>query len=218
MTTAQVVHEVGLSILNRRFAPRLLGSSQFGAINVTFSDRYSTGTFTRSKADVLARFDGCQDLGNNATDDCTTDVTGFYPAPDSFPNGVENGGNDGVKKSGTPEMSREELGKLDGAPELKVTEVKNMKITMRPSTGCAGRPASPAAMDSTGTKGLSWPEAPDDCPPWYLATRHPGDNWAVEYGDHLKTVKTDDMTLCEVRNEERSDELVLSDRMKVAEC
>ncbi|GMH80175.1 hypothetical protein TrST_g12171 [Triparma strigata] len=171
--------------------------NKFGAINVTFSDRYSTGTFTRSEADVLARFDGCQDLGNNAMDDCTTDVTGFYPAPDSFPNGVENGGNDGVKKSGTPEMSREELGKLDGAPELKVTEVKNMKITMRPSTGCAGRPASPAAMDSTGTKGLSWPEAPDDCPPWYLATSHPGDNWAVEYGDHLKTVKTDDMTLCE---------------------
>ena len=97
--------------------------SRFGAINVTFSDRYSTGSYTRSREDVLNTFDGCQDIGKNQMDDCTRDLTGFNDAPDSFPNGGDKGGNDGVKKSGSPDMSREDLGKLDGAPELRVTEV-----------------------------------------------------------------------------------------------
>ena len=105
--------------------------SKFGAINVTFSNRYTTGSFTRTKEDVLTTFDGCGEIGNNDMDDCTSYLTGFNTAPVSFPNGEALGGNDGVKKLGTQEMSQEELGKLDGALELKVMEVKNMKITMR---------------------------------------------------------------------------------------
>ncbi|GMH75736.1 hypothetical protein TL16_g06856 [Triparma laevis f. inornata] len=175
--------------------------SKFGAINVTFSNRCSTGIYTRSREDVLNTFDGCQDVGNNGMDDCTRDLTGWNAAPDSFPDGEAAGGNDGVQKSGTKDMSREELGKLDGAPELKVTEVKSMKITMRKSTGCSNRPDTPAGVDGTGTGGLSWPGHPADCPPWYLSTSggHEGSDidWAVNYGDHLKTVKRDSMTVCE---------------------
>lgn len=37
-------------------------------------------------------------------------------------------------------MSREELGKLDGAPELKVTEVKSMKVRSRGATSPPQQP------------------------------------------------------------------------------
>jgi hypothetical protein len=103
-----------------------------------------------------------------------------------------------VRKAGDASMSREELGKLAGAPELKVTEVKHMKITMRPSQGCE-RPDTPAAEDHTGTAGLSWP-SPDaaDCPWWMLASSaHDGDlKWSVDNADHLGQTTVSDMTLC----------------------
>mmetsp|Transcript_23985 Transcript_23985/g.49872 ORF Transcript_23985/g.49872 Transcript_23985/m.49872 type:complete len:566 (-) Transcript_23985:45-1742(-) len=159
-----------------------------GAINITFTDRYSTGAYHRSKADLLAEFGGCQSSSGNIMDACTRDLTGFESGVDSF------SGNSAVSKVGDSGMSRSELGNLAGAPPLDVTEVKHMKITMRPSLGCVNRPAAPSALDPQGSNTNAWVGATSDCPSWWLQTGHsePGEpiRWAV-------TEPMEDYTLCE---------------------
>ena len=51
---------------------------------------------------------------------------------------------------------------------------------MREHSGCSGRPASPAAADPSGTLRTTWPDAPADCPAWYLASDHTGSNWNTD--------------------------------------
>ena len=77
----------------------------------------------------------------------------------------------------SPASTAEELAVAAGAPKLEVTEVRPVRVYMRPHGGCSGRPASPAANDPTGTLGTTWPDAPADCPAWYLASDHTGSNW-----------------------------------------
>ena len=178
---------------------RITGSKK-GDIDVIFSDRYSTGTYTRSRSDLLDEFGGCQEEEGNTMDLCTRDLTGFKECSSGYcTDSLPSEANKAVRKAGDSSMPREELGKLAGAPDLKVTEVKHMKITMRPSNGCE-RPDIPVAEDSTGTRGLSWP-SPDasDCPWWMLATGHSEGgsvDWAVGNADHLGKTQVSDMTLC----------------------
>ena len=77
----------------------------------------------------------------------------------------------------SPASTAEELAVAAGAPKLEVTEVRPVRVYMRPHGGCSGRPASPAANDPTGTLGTTWVNAPKDCPAWYLASDHTGSNW-----------------------------------------
>jgi hypothetical protein len=70
----------------------------------------------------------------------------------------------------SPASTAEELAVAAGAPKLEVTEVRPVRVYMRPHGGCSGRPASPAANDPTGTLGTTWVNAPKDCPAWYLAS------------------------------------------------
>ena len=77
----------------------------------------------------------------------------------------------------SPASTAEELAVAAGAPKLEVTEVRPVRVYMRPHGGCSGRPTSPAANDPTGTLGTTWPDAPADCPAWYLASDHTGSNW-----------------------------------------
>ena len=93
-----------------------LRSPQHGPVDLSFSDTYSTGSFTRSKADLLAEFGGCQDSSGNVMDACTRDVTGFSSGTDSLPADA----NEAVKKIGNVGMSWSELGSLAGAPEVRV--------------------------------------------------------------------------------------------------
>jgi hypothetical protein len=64
----------------------------------------------------------------------------------------------------SPASTAEELAVAAGAPKLEVTEVRPVRVYMRPHGGCSGRPASPAANDPTGTLGTTWVNAPKDCP------------------------------------------------------
>jgi hypothetical protein len=77
----------------------------------------------------------------------------------------------------SPASTAEELAVAAGAPKLEVTEVRPVRVYMRPHGGCSGRPASPAANDPTGTLGTTWVNAPKDCPAWYLASDQTGSNW-----------------------------------------
>ena len=77
----------------------------------------------------------------------------------------------------SPASTAEELAVAAGAPKLEVTEVRPVRVYMRPHGGCSGRPTSPAANDPTGTLGTTWVNAPKDCPAWYLASDHTGSNW-----------------------------------------
>ena len=77
----------------------------------------------------------------------------------------------------SPASTAEELAGAAGAPKLEVTEVRPVRVYMRPHGGCSGRPASPAANDPTGTLGTTWVNAPKDCPAWYLASDQTGSNW-----------------------------------------
>jgi len=177
-----------------------VGTSSPDPIKISFSDRYSTGSYIRSKADVLDTFGGCSGEDGNTMDLCTRDLTGFKTCADGYcTDSLPGDANEAVRKAGDASMTREALGKLAGAPELKVSEVKQMKITMRPSLGCTDRPGSPAGEDNTGTAGTSWPSASADCPWWMKATRH-GGVWAVEGGDHLGQIGVFDMTDCKSGN------------------
>ena len=80
----------------------------------------------------------------------------------------------------SPASSAEELATAAGAPKLEVSEVRPVKVYMREHSGCSGRPASPAAADPSGTLGFTWPDAPADCPAWYLASDHTGSNWNTD--------------------------------------
>eukprot|EP00949_MAST-11_sp_MAST-11-sp1_P000180 g180.t1 len=133
-----------------------------GDIVVSFSPTYSTGRFTRDFQGIVDEFGGYPcDMNTGGMDSCLRDLTGWEEAPDSFPIGA----NIGVKKLGkgglaqmpsfdcgmddcsttaydgateTPKTSTKDLKSLAGAPALTVTEVRNMKITMRPSGICDG--------------------------------------------------------------------------------
>ena len=80
----------------------------------------------------------------------------------------------------SPASSAEELATAAGAPKLEVSEVRPVKVYMREHSGCSGRPASPAAADPSGTLRTTWPDAPADCPAWYLASDHTGSNWNTD--------------------------------------
>ena len=80
----------------------------------------------------------------------------------------------------SPKSTKEELAGMAGAPKLEVTEVHRVKIYLRKS-GCIGRPTSPAATDASGTAGTTWPNAPADCPAWYLASND-GTSWRSQSG------------------------------------
>ena len=82
----------------------------------------------------------------------------------------------------SPASSAEELAVAAGAPKLEVSEVRPVKVYMREHSGCSGRPASPAAADPSGTLRTTWPDAPADCPAWYLASDHTGSNWIADGG------------------------------------
>ena len=82
----------------------------------------------------------------------------------------------------SPASTAEELAVAAGAPKLEVTEVRPVRVYMRPHGGCSGRPASPAANDPTGTLGTTWVNAPKDCPAWYLASDSTGSNWNSQGG------------------------------------
>jgi hypothetical protein len=61
---------------------------------------------------------------------------------------------------------------------LEVTGVKNAKVTIRPAS-CSGRPTTP------NVEGEPWPNAPKDCPSWYLhAVTH--DDGKCESGMYLR--------------------------------
>jgi len=175
---------------------RITGSKD-GPVDLSFSDTYSTGSFTRSKADLLEEFGGCQESSGNVMDACTRDITGFKSGTDSLPADA----NKAVSKIGNAGMSWSELGSLAGAPELKVTEVRNMTITLRKSLGCVDRPDTPAARDPSGT-GVSWPGNTGDCPWWYMATDHntPA-SWVLGKGSGathgVSGLIPEDYTLCE---------------------
>lgn len=87
---------------------------------------------------------------------------------------------DGATES--PKSSKSELASMAGAPSLEVTEVRPVKIYLRKHGGCSGRPESPAGQDSSGTKGITWPNAPADCPAWYLASQD-GTSWTSEQSE-----------------------------------
>ena len=150
----------------------------------------------------------------------TMDLTGWGDMPESFPIGA----NDQVLKLGrgglnatdprllglssarnetyqsynsatqTPASTAAELQGLAGAPTLNVTEVRAVKITLRKHGGCAGRPDKPAAADD-GTQGLSWPEAPADCPLWYLGSND--DEWNTVWGGEYAGIPAEKMSYCE---------------------
>ena len=82
----------------------------------------------------------------------------------------------------SPASTVAELAVAGGAPKLEVSEVRPVRVYMRPHGGCSGRPASPAANDPTGTLGTTWVNAPKDCPAWYLASDSTGSNWNSQGG------------------------------------
>jgi hypothetical protein len=85
----------------------------------------------------------------------------------------------------SPASTAEELAVAAGAPKLEVTEVRPVRVYMRPHGGCSGRPASPAANDPTGTLGTTWVNAPKDCPAWYLASDvNDATKWNSQGGYH----------------------------------
>lgn len=160
-------------------------SNETGDISMSFEKHYSSGSYTRKREDIVSEFGSipCDPNGGNSLDACSRDLTGFDPAPDSFPQ-REGGGNAGVKKLGVEGVTtKAELKNMAGAPNLKVSEVREMRITMAPGS-CTGRPAAPAAGDSTGMQGTGWTDAAASagCPWWYRATAHPGNKWAVDKG------------------------------------
>ena len=77
----------------------------------------------------------------------------------------------------SPASTVAELAVAGGAPKLEVSEVRPVRVYMRPHGGCSGRPASPAANDPSGTLGTTWVNAPSDCPAWYLASNNDGSKW-----------------------------------------
>ena len=100
----------------------------------------------------------------------------------------------------SPKSSKSELAGMAGAPSLEVTEVRPVKIYLRKHGGCSGRPASPAGQDGSGTQGITWPNAPADCPAWYLASND-GTSWASEQSEtrdgNTWTIKNEWLIDCE---------------------
>ncbi len=159
-----------------------VGGPKHGDVTIELSPYYSTGKFTRNLADgVCGPGDSLDDFQA-----CTRDVTGFDNAPDSFP---ANMNKHVGAKLGDRSMSKDDIRSLGGAPKLDVSEVKSMKITIKPAS-CSGRPASPP-----------WDSAPDDCPWWYVAEcNHDGYKWCVDEEEipHLGIMgKKDDQIKCE---------------------
>jgi len=167
--------------------------TKWGELDLDFAKYYSTGSFTRSESDLAAEF-GYPCTGQ--MDACTRDLTGWNAAPDSFPVGA----NPGVQKLGTSSTPAATLRSMAGAPNLDVTEVRSMTITMRPAV-CTGRPATPAAADNTGMGGVSWPGASQDCPWWYLVTSSDGQGNLIWQKDkdvaHGQSVDQDQLYQCE---------------------
>jgi hypothetical protein len=152
------------------------------------------------------------------------DLTGFSDSPDSFPMNAPSSfaakkmGKGGLSASDakitgnpnhpsltaaqeSPASTTKELQGLAGAPTLAVSEVRAVKITMRKHGGCSGRPEKPAASDPSGELGISWPDAPADCPAWYIASLcDPADPsmcvWNNEILGHMN-VKAEDISYCE---------------------
>lgn len=166
---------------------------------------YATGTYTRNitaffdyfNPEMTGGFPMCTKRYQKANGEwtsnapCVLDLTGFDSPPDSLPAAPA----ERTKMGTTSTPPRERLG-MAGAPVLDVTEVKAMKITIRPG-GCSGRPAEPAAVDPSGREGVAWPDAPKDpetgeslCPWWYLAT-HPQ---TCDGGTRLLWAKHDDVS------------------------
>jgi hypothetical protein len=103
----------------------------------------------------------------------------------------------------TPKSTPAELKNQAGAPVLEVTEVRNMKITIKKSRGCdiKNRPSNPAGEDRYGTAGTSWTAigTEHDCPWWMLATRWNPDNqaWVWMHDDQVGSgVSQSDMSNC----------------------
>ena len=157
------------------------------------------------------------------------DLTGFRTSPDSYPMNAympfKKMGKGGLSSSDpalyngytsampsvttanraaaqeTPATTTKDLHGLAGAPTLGVSEVRAVKITMRKHGGCSGRPEKPAASDPSGELGISWPDAPADCPAWYIASLcDPADPsmcvWNNEFLGHMN-VKAEDISYCE---------------------
>ena len=160
---------------------------------------------------------GCSMNGYLGYEGQARDLTGWGVEPDSWPiaepgsNGVfEKMGRGGLNASDsrlvglnipratqTPASTVQELQGLAGAPALNVTEVRAVKITMRKHTGCAGRPAKPAGDDASGALGITWPDAPADCPSWYLGAQ--GGDWndvTMTHSAPEDRVPPEDATFC----------------------
>ena len=101
----------------------------------------------------------------------------------------------------TPATTTKDLNGLAGAPTLGVSEVRAVKITMRQHGGCEGRPEKPVAADASGELGISWPDAPADCPSFYLASLEDPENPGVYMWNNVilgdfNGIKAEDMSLC----------------------
>ena len=156
------------------------------------------------------------------------DLTGFGTSPDSYPMNqympFKKMGKGGLSSSDpslysgnsfvpdittanreaaqeTPATTTKDLHGLAGAPTLGVSEVRAVKITMRQHGGCEGRPEKPVAADASGELGISWPDAPADCPSFYLASLEDPENPGVYMWNNVilgdfNGIKAEDMSLC----------------------
>jgi len=152
----------------------------------SFVPYYSMGVTSRDLAsDQLCELDHDGDRFA----DCNRDVTGFAEPPDSMPPSDYNGMNN-FAKAGDESMTSDEIRRLAAAPVLDVTEVLPALITIRPAM-CHGRPESPEPLG-----GAPWPDAPADCPSWYLEVSY--DNSCV-YEDGWTGEKTTKDAPCWIR-------------------
>ena len=63
-------------VLAYDIALRMAGS-KYGELSLEFTKYYSTGSYTRSKPDLVAEFGYPCNTGSNNMDACTRDLTGF---------------------------------------------------------------------------------------------------------------------------------------------
>eukprot|EP00937_MAST-01D_sp_MAST-1D-sp2_P001089 g1089.t1 len=141
-----------------------------GSLGLHLDPFYSSGTFTRNMSNAK-----CTEHapGSSGFEVCSSDNTGYDPAPDSAPQTyMPKAGRKGVD-------SEDAIAGMNAAPKLTVGEVRKMKVTLRPAV-CDGRPRNRDKLASKSQEGrvggvpkgdadawLADAALSQGCPGWY---------------------------------------------------